>query len=286
MCIICGAHSSAGQSNRLITERSQVQALVGPPLKEARHAREGWYMDHSPFKQFIDLVTFDQALTKFLQQRRSIAENLADLYDKKNELLDEQDVLVAHMHEAKKQAQQLEQDMQVISQQEKEVRDRFHGITNNKEFQSLKKEADHYKEQQYHLEQQIITAWNTLEAVQKKLDVLKAQHQQLLTTLEEQEALLTKQEAEVEQQIAYHEQERRSRLTHVPEEWLSLYERMKHSVPNPVVALDAQGNCSACFSPLGKQDLFLVTERHKLLPCPSCFRLLYSLSLQEEGRGS
>src|SRR5205807_5690271 len=29
--VTCGAYSSAGQSSRLITERSQVQILVGPP---------------------------------------------------------------------------------------------------------------------------------------------------------------------------------------------------------------------------------------------------------------
>lgn len=243
-------------------------------------------MDNTPFKQFIDLVSFDQSLIKLLQQRRSIAENLADLYDKKNELLDEQDVLIAQMDEAKKQAEMLEREMRDVSHQEKEIRDRFHGITNNREFQSLKKEADHYKEQQYHLEQQIIAAWNTLEALQKKVDVLKAHHVQLVTTLEQQESMLSAQEAQVEEQIAHHEQERHARIDKVPQEWLSLYERMKHSVANPVVVLDAQGNCSACFSPLGKQDLFLVTERNKLLACPSCFRLLYPLSMQEGERGS
>ncbi len=243
-------------------------------------------MDFSPFKHFIDLVSFDQTLIKLLQQRRSIAENLADLYDKKNELLDEEDLLVVHMQEAKKQAESLEREMKEVNHQEKETRDRFHGVTNNKEFQSLKKEVDHYKEQQYNLEQKIIVAWNTLEAIQKKLDILKLQHVQMQATLDEQESILSQQEAQVEEQIAFHEKERRARIEKVPEEWLLLYERMKHSVANPVVVVDAQGNCSACFSPLGRQDLFLLTERNKLLACPSCFRLLYALSMQEEGRVS
>lgn len=243
-------------------------------------------MDQAPFKQFIDLVSFDQGLIKLFQERRRVAELLADLYDKKNDLLDEHDAVVQQLHDAKKQVDVLELEMRGYSDQEKEIRERFHGITNNKEFQSLKKEADHYKEQQYNLEQELVTAWHVLETVQKKSEALKDQQSQVITALEGQELVLEKQVADIEEQIKQHEHERIMRSSNIPQEWLSQYERMKHSVSNPVVVLDPSGSCSACFSPLGQQDLMMVTERKKLLPCPNCFRLLYTLTMQEGERAA
>ncbi len=237
----------------------------------------------NPFKQFIDLVSIDQVLISLFQERRRIAENLADLYDKKNDLLDEQDVLEQQLHDAKKEVDRLELDMNSYAQQEKVLRDRFHGITNNKEFQSLKKEADHCKEQQYQLEQQLITAWNILESAQKKIDTLKRNQVESITRLEEQEKQLEQQEQQVASHIQQQEQKRQEQATQVPQEWMVLYDRMKHSVSNPVVLLDVQGACSGCFSPLGQQDLMSLTQRKKLLSCPSCFRLLYTTSMQEDG---
>ncbi len=243
-------------------------------------------MEHNPFKQFIDLVSFDQELITLFQERRRAAEELADLYDTKNDLLDEHEAVAQQAHAAKKQVDQLELDMRGYADQEKAIRERFHGITNNKEFQSLKKEADHYKEQQYNLEQSLVDAWNVLETIQKKADAVKAQQQEALAALDAQEVALEEQITKTEEQIKHHEEQRLARIDNVPQEWLSLYERMKHSVSNPVVVLDPNGSCSACFSPLGQQDLVLVVERKKLLPCPSCFRLLYTHSMQEDERAA
>ena len=59
----------------------------------------------------------------------------------------------------------------------------------------------------------------------------------------------------------------------VPAELLDNYEHMRGLVINPVVPV-VHNSCSACFYPVPAQDLAIL-KKGKLLPCKSCYRILY-----------
>ena len=74
-------------------------------------------------------------------------------------------------------------------------------------------------------------------------------------------------------EIEHKQAQRENKEKIVPEEWREKYASMLLRVENPVVTVE-NGNCTGCFSLVNQQDLAALA-RHKILPCKTCYRLLY-----------
>lgn len=233
-------------------------------------------MNESPFKAFIELISFDRSLNALEHELLRLDKEILIIKDQQDSLNAEYDALKKTVHEAQKKVDALELDSKALDQKEITAKERLENVTNHKEYQSGKAELEKIKSKQHELEKEIIEAWATLENRQKLFERSKketehklAERQETLQQIEQKKAALITQHQELMAQRPQKEQG-------VPAEWLEKYASMRSRVDNPVVPVD-RGSCSACFYRVSDQDMILL-GRHKLLQCKDCYRFLYTES--------
>jgi predicted nucleic acid-binding Zn-ribbon protein len=273
-----GAHSSAGQSNRLITERSQVQVLVGPPSCIARisiyDARSSRLMSESKFQSFLHLVALDQSIVTCEKKCERIRADLMAIEHEKQELFNRERVLKDQAHEMRKRVDSLELDMKMLDTHEARKKKQMDTVHSLKEYNSTKAELDLVHEEQQAKEQDVLAAWNKLEGAQSELHVYSGQLAEKIALCEQkidrQQSELAKLAHQIEELIMQRPMKERM----VPAEWLEKYTMMRARIADPVVPL-IDNACSACFNHITMQDALSIS-RGALLQCKGCYRLLYA----------
>jgi uncharacterized protein len=224
-------------------------------------------------KNFIDLVSFDQKVHAVEEELRLLRNSLSELDEQKlllNKTLDE---MKLHVYDLKKHVDSQELLMKSLDYQESEKKNRLESISSQKEYSAIKSEITKINEQQREAENELISAWDALELAQKKLNSHEVvvrnkldEFVQIKTTIEQkiEATLLTLDDLYTQRKVF---------RAAVPEELLDNYEHMRGLVSNAVVPV-IQGSCSACFYAVPAQDLGAL-KRGKLLPCKSCYRILF-----------
>lgn len=230
-------------------------------------------------RSFIDLVSFDQKIHAVEEELRSLKNSLSSLEVQSNSLHKSLDEMKQQVHDVKKRVDEQELMMKVLDQQETEKKSRLENVSNSKEYSAIKSEIQRINEQQRNTETTLIEAWDELDAAQKKF----VQHEMSTQAkLAEFAQMKIDFERKIEASLMTLESLNLQRLTFlqmVPEELLDNYEHMRGLVPNPVVQV-VHGSCSACFYAVPGQDLAAL-KRGKLLPCKSCYRILFFEELPE-----
>lgn len=230
-------------------------------------------MNKTPFQCFIDLVVFDQNLYKKEQEIIAIETGIEELEDKIQEY---QATITSYqhaLHDARKLVDQKELEMKILDDKMKDIQTRFSNARNNKEYIALKHELDDAQKQQTESEQAVLSAWNTLETIQR------TQKYQTETLEREQQAITEKIKEEwqrVDQlEVLYAEEKKQRALLekNVPQEWQERYSRMRNAVDDPITTVDGT-SCKACYQAISHQDM-VALGRNALLQCKGCFRFLY-----------
>ena len=230
-------------------------------------------MNESSFQGFINLVELDTKIDALALEAATLKKQVAEGQSQVNAI--EQQTLTAYQkaHTLRKSVDALELELKSLEALQHEKKFRLGLASSPKEFFSLEHEIEALEKKHALADDQGLGTINQLEEAQKAYEQLKAQEPLLLetqrTTLAELESRLTYvtelRHAYVEQHVALEEQ--------VPAELLAKYRAMKGSVANPVVEI-LRDSCSACFYAVSKPDL-LAAERHQLITCKDCYRLLY-----------
>jgi len=236
-------------------------------------------MEKGSFELFIDLITFDQSLCKTEKTIDNLRSEIEYLNDILQTLLSDVAVKKEHVHTLRKMVDAKELEMKSLDEQEKVVRVKLSSVSNEKEYQALKNEANSLKKQQHDYEETLIEVWNTFETAQKEFE---KKDQEITTKKDEVEKQLQEKQKEMEisqKSLDGSMQERSAKEKNVPEEWLEKYGRMRNSVTNPVVAV-LGGSCGVCFYKIPDQDALLI-KRQKLIQCKGCYRFLYGQQEEE-----
>ncbi len=222
---------------------------------------------------FIALVNFDQEIRNLQDERELSFKTRRTLDEQKALLIAELEALKHEVHDLKKDVDEKELAMKVLDQQETEKKRRLETVSSSKEYSSLKSEINAINEQQRTHESGLIDAWNTLDATQKKYVSEQVNVQKKIEDLERNAQELDQKIESITLSIDNHEKERARFVEVVPTDLLNDYEHMRGLVINPVVPV-VHNSCSACFYPIPAQDLAIL-RKGKLLPCKSCYRILY-----------
>ncbi len=240
-------------------------------------------MSNSSFQLFIDLIAFDQRCVVCQQAISDLNFRSQKCDTLIQDCLQERDLLHERMKVVRKQVDEKEREMRDLDQREKEIRHKFDSVANDREYKSLKNEAERMRTKQHLFEEELLMVWNEYETVKKDVEAkLQALEQREKDVEKEKQETIEKQsQEEVALQRLY--QERSHYEKNVPVEWLEKYARMRERVKDPVVPVVAD-SCSVCFHILAQQDLVNVL-RGELVTCRGCFRLLYTSSLNEHTAG-
>ncbi len=237
-------------------------------------------MEKSPFIRFIELITFDQSLLVLEKELAALEKAFEAAQVLSTQIDHEHEKERAVLHEMRKYVDEQELEMRSLDEKEKIARERSALATTTKEYQSFKKECDQLKNAQHEHEEVLVAAWNAFESAQKAFDikepVLKGKKAQLLQELQ---AHQEKKQAVLEKMVHY-ETTRQGYTQDLPEEWLNKYNRMRNTVPNPVVPV-LSGTCGGCSYLLTTQTL-LSLGQNKMIQCSSCYRLIYKNFEQEQ----
>ncbi|HZW61203.1 MAG TPA: hypothetical protein VFF04_03175 [Candidatus Babeliales bacterium] len=230
-------------------------------------------MNESPFRTFIELISFDRTILALEQELQKVEHGIRVLHDQEVSLMRDIDQAKTIVHEAKKQVDEVELEMNTLDQAEADKKKRLELVSNNKEYQSIKGELEVIKDKQHELEQGLIDAWKVLETAVKTHDHKKVEFEQQLTKLHGLIQEHQQKKVVILADIDSLNQKRPEKEKNVPQEWLDKYAAMRSRVSNPVVPV-VNGSCSACFFRVSEQDL-IELRRHKLLQCKDCYRFLY-----------
>jgi len=220
-----------------------------------------------------DLVDFDKKIFKLKSDIDSTKKSLNDdsvLISKLKVLLESKKQLCAQLQ---KNVDFFELDSKTFEEDEKAKSLKLDSIKNQKEYKSLAAEVEHVRKERVKFEDQITEAWYNLENAEKEYEA------ENLKIVEKEELLVKDMEAKtaiINEAIAALDILNEERLTissRIPADWLSKYDRMRHSVDDPIVAV-INGSCSSCYYAVLQQD-YLRLKKSGVLPCRSCYRFLY-----------
>lgn len=237
-------------------------------------------MNDQLLRNFISLVSFDTGLQGLEREAKHNEEKIRSLQDQKQSLIktldDEKSVLL----KLRKEVDALELRMKELDEHEAESKKKLDAITNPKQYSALKAEIDHVRGEQRALEIQIINAWDVLDSAQKKFNANQELNKTKIQEIDESAQLLQQQLVALQREIVEKQTQRKSLESQVPEDLMRNYQQMRGRVTNPVVPVQFD-SCSACFYSIPVQDLALLRQG-LLLPCKSCYRILYSPEPEEK----
>ncbi len=237
-------------------------------------------MAERPFQIFIDLVSFDQAIGALEITIAESEQNTIQLKVQQEDFEKELQATKDNVVELRKAVDVCELEMKSLDEQEKEKKVMLEGISNYKEYQSVKTEIENIQQAQLAQEQIVMGVWNKLETAQRLVDQKQKECsekiQKLQVTMEQEQQKLLSLRADFEKRT----QERPEKKQQVPAEWLEKYNVMRARVSDPVVPI-FQNSCSVCFYIVTGQEV-IRAKRGALVQCKGCYRLLYVPEVMEE----
>jgi len=237
-------------------------------------------MSEHPFQKFIDLIQFDRETQVLHQNNEKLQKEIANLELTKNKLLHSLEEGKKNVLSLKKKVDELELSMKELDSMESEKKKRLEEVSGPREYKSIQSELAAVNKKQHDLEQELVDLWNKYESAQKQSETLQTESVQKLQEEDTAIEQMDNELSQINQKIEGREQEREVLKKGIPEEWLDSYATMRRQVTNPVVPVVGD-SCSACFYPVTAQ-VIQELKAHKLVPCRSCYRLLYIKELQEK----
>lgn len=228
---------------------------------------------HNPFKLFLDLVMFDNALREYEHILQQSDTRKAELLHQKEELAHAVEKLKEQEQAMRKEVDMHEMHMKDLDVKERSKKDHLDDINTPKEYTAVKREIETIQRAQHDHERTLMQAWHTLESVHKTFEIKQSELVDSLAALDAQIATLAAEKEQTETIYNEKMRDRDQRLIGIPEEWLEKYRAMQSRVTDPVVPVQ-QGSCSACFYDITEQRL-LALKRNALLQCEGCYRFLY-----------
>lgn len=230
-------------------------------------------MAENPFYAFVNLVELDQSIDQRIIKR----EKLQIVIDQvKQRSRTQQETVAAagqKLHDLRKQFHQTELEHTALQQQEKNKRTKLDAVNTAKEYAALEHELQLVLQQEQTKEEEVFALWARIE--QQEAQVKKDEHELAQLQKKDQEEMnnIEHERSKLAQEIDELKTRRPSHEQAAPEEFVAKYATMRSSLKNPVVAVH-ENNCSACGTQVRQADL-LQLRRHVIVPCTTCYRLLY-----------
>jgi len=156
---------------------------------------------------------------------------------------------------------------------EDEKRLKLNNIKDQREFRAIEKELQAISQKSNNLEDALVQSWQAMEHAIKTLEQETIATELKIAALQEEITAHNELIQKTDKTIEHLMIDRTQATVNIPEEWLIKYNRMKHSLQDPIVPVHGT-SCSSCFYTIIKQD-YANLKKVGLLPCRSCYRLLY-----------
>lgn len=230
-------------------------------------------MELTPFHHFISFVQCDDLIRELDQKRGQLQKNLNNLaieFDIEKNKLEQVRLAERTLH---KELDAAELECSAMLQAKKSSEQKLERAVNPKEYNSAHSEIARMTALLDPLEAKIMTLWENLERAQEFTKTIEHAYNQREIACQAQVKELQKNLEEHDLKIRQLQEASLQKRALVRPEWIAKFDLLKEQVPNPVVTLNA-GGCVGCFNKMPAQ-LVIRLQRHELVNCPFCYRLLY-----------
>jgi predicted nucleic acid-binding Zn-ribbon protein len=232
-------------------------------------------MSENPFVAFVDLVKCDESVLNSKKQLSTTQHELEKIVQKQKIVEQQQEERKSTLYIQRKEVDRSERLLKETEHAIASKKRRLHEISSPKEYSAVQQELDMLEQNKNELDEKLLSLWQAYEEQSLRYQEEDGLIMQQLQHYHTQSASYEKRIIELEAEIEQKQTESTYKKRIVPADWLEKYKIMGSRIENPVISV-TQGSCSACFYPISQQDLAAL-QRHRLVECKGCFRLLYCI---------
>jgi predicted nucleic acid-binding Zn-ribbon protein len=227
----------------------------------------------SLWQQLKDLVDCDKKIATITKEIADVEQGIKQ--DQQRE--GQQDLLIAEKEQLifnlQKSLNLQELSTKELKDKEDLKRKQLDNVKDQKQYKALENEIAALSKERLDLEEQVIKQWFTMDMYKTEVEVLKTNKGKQTEIIKHDLDIKAENIAHLKEKLAQAQQERTVAMSQVLPEWQTQYERMRHSVPDPIVPV-INSSCSACFYAILPQDLTKL-KKSNIMICRNCYRFLY-----------
>jgi len=230
--------------------------------------------------RLLDLQALDSALDRLAHRRRTLPEiEEIDALDRKVTQLGGDIVLVeTEDSDLGREQSKLEADIDLVRTRMQKDQQRLDAgqVSSPRELENLQSEIESLKRRQSDLEDEELEIMEKREVVQTRLQELRDEREQTATTLSETEQRRDTAFAEIDADHDKTTQQRSELAGTLPDDLISLYEKVRASSSGVGAAALHRGRCEGCHLQLNTTDLNNLREapEDEVVRCEECRRIL------------
>jgi predicted nucleic acid-binding Zn-ribbon protein len=229
-------------------------------------------------QRLLDLQTEDTAIKRLKDRRASLpeAQRLAEVNEALAEL--EADLQIANRQndEVSHEQERLEGEIELLDQKIAREEQRMYSgsVANPKELSSLQAEVESLKRKKSSMEDELLEVMERKEQMGDTIQNLSAEREEAARESAELTAKVGGLTSEIDSELKTHESERVEIASTIPDELLSLYDKLRETKHGVGAAALENGTCQGCHTKLPAKEVERVKAEGGLQRCDNCRRIL------------
>ena len=275
------AHSSAGQSHRLITGWSQVRILVGPPEyaqvldRDLGASLKERISVENQLECLVKLQGLDIAISQLMREKEAIPQEIQALEQRYSQEASHLEAAKAELEDLQKKRRSEERELESQAQEMKKRQGRLLEVKTNKEYSAILHEIETLKEKQSTLEDEILEVLETIDHRTQQVGTQKERLAQEREACEQQKKAGEEKLAQIETRLTHLLEDRSKRISHIDRTLIQTYMRIYENRQGLAVVSVKDGFCSGCFVALTPQSYQEAKRNDRIITCANCNRILY-----------
>jgi uncharacterized protein len=229
-------------------------------------------------QRLLDLQTEDTAIKRLKDRRASLpeAQRLAEVNEALAEL--EADLQIANRQndEVSREQERLEGEIELLDQKIGREEQRMYSgsVANPKELSSLQAEVESLKRKKSSMEDQLLEVMERKEQMGDTIQNLSAEREEAARESAALTAKVGGLTSEIDSELKTHESARVEIASTIPDEVLSLYDKLRETKHGVGAAALENGTCQGCHTKLPAKEVERVKAEGGLQRCDNCRRIL------------
>ena len=230
--------------------------------------------------RLLDLQALDTALDRLVHRRRTLPEieQAAELEARITQLADDVVLVETEDSDLGREQSKLEADIDLVRSRQLKDQQRLDAgqVSSPRELENLQSEIESLRKRQGDLEDEELEIMERREVVQKRLQELRDEREQLIATLGSTEQRRDATFAEIDAETEKTGQQRAELSAAMPDELMALYEKVRAASSGVGAAALHRGRCEGCHLQLNTTDLNHLREapEDEVVRCEACRRIL------------
>ena len=237
--------------------------------------------DPAALRRLLDLQAEDSALRRLQERRAALpeAQRLSEVRDRLAELEADLEIARKQRAELAREQNRIEGEVGIVDAkiQREEARMYSGGVSNPKELGSLQAEVGMLKRKKGTLEDEELEVMVQAEEADATLGKLESEHKEATREADALQRTVDELTKDIDAQLESHTAERGSIAGEIPEDLITIYEKLRDSKGGVGAAALEGGTCQGCHTKLPAVETERLRAAGGLQRCDNCRRILVVL---------